>query len=814
MNNKIFSIHQLRSNFSGIIVATIVLYFYKTAFWPLTYLFIISYVLVIVSFLFSFKGKLKLSGFFHDFMPPIILAGIFILAFLLNGEYSIDLVKKDILLILVLFSLFYFLYWNCIILKNQIPVSFTISLIIALSLIISLLNLLNLVYISFLPFDIVSRLHISNGTTIANDNNLFSLFILFSLVILNFRNPNINFSFNHSRWLKHFLNLIFVLNIILSGSRRGIIVLIILFFIFCIYSLVLITKGSVFKKVFKNIITFFIITSIYFILGVIVYQALPTQKISNTLKKYALLAGRDDFRPIERFLWERDPGIPKDKNYIIDKLSFIKGYKYWGSHFATGTTLSFIETPYGKGIKVSRESGNSGGFSLSYIGPQIIYYRAHTYKISFKIKFIKGDFNSFNIGWWINDGGKGFSNTVALEKVTEPIENGWFSCSSEYTFIDSHIGMTGFLNAVADQTSFMIADFELVDLDYNSQLPRFVYEYKGKENIDVFLGKYNSPDNELNLINNGDFRYDLAFWKHTSDSLKVNVTNINGKNCAFIHRGNGNGVNWTLYYTGRSISFKRNNEYEISFKLKPVSPKTIPFSVGYWLDEGDGYIISLRLKIDTLKDGWLNVRANYTFKNDQTNLFFPIGNQIDNSEFYITDISLVNLSQPQSQVLPDSYVEDKKERETSVSDRSSRWVYAIDLWKTKYKWQNRLFGHGFDYLEWYGEKFMNDSKKYDWPHNPLISVLLYSGVLGLAAYLWLLYKTIYLYLRYIKKYSVFFIAFLLTYFFSFFSGSSPFDPPVMGFFMLLPFILHSINKNNRVTEENIDYGKNSDYRKK
>jgi hypothetical protein len=84
----------------------------------------------------------------------------------------------------------------------------------------------------------------------------------------------------------------------------------------------------------------------------------------------------------------------------------------------------------------------------------------------------------------------------------------------------------------------------------------------------------------------------------------------------------------------------------------------------------------------------------------------------------------------------------------------------------------------------------------------------------LAAYLWLLYKTIYLYLRYIKKYSVFFIAFLLTYFFSFFSGSSPFDPPVMGFFMLLPFILHSINKNNRVTEENIDYGKNSDYRKK
>ena len=41
-----------------------------------------------------------------------------------------------------------------------------------------------------------------------------------------------------------------------------------------------------------------------------------------------------------------------------------------------------------------------------------------------------------------------------------------------------------------------------------------------------------------------------------------------------------------------------------------------------------------------------------------------------------------------------------------------------------------------------------------------------------------------------------FIGFLITFFFSFFSGSSPFDPPIMGFFILLPFFIHSIHKND------------------
>jgi O-antigen ligase len=139
---------------------------------------------------------------------------------------------------------------------------------------------------------------------------------------------------------------------------------------------------------------------------------------------------------------------------------------------------------------------------------------------------------------------------------------------------------------------------------------------------------------------------------------------------------------------------------------------------------------------------------------------------------------------------------DKTNAEIMFSDRTTRWQFAKDNWNMKFRWYHKLFGHGFDYMEWYGEKFMGDSKKFDWPHNPFISTILYSGIIGLVFYLLLLLKVFMLYIEYRKKYAVLLIGFLITFFFSFFSGSSPFDPPIMGFFIMLPFLIQSIHKKD------------------
>lgn len=129
------------------------------------------------------------------------------------------------------------------------------------------------------------------------------------------------------------------------------------------------------------------------------------------------------------------------------------------------------------------------------------------------------------------------------------------------------------------------------------------------------------------------------------------------------------------------------------------------------------------------------------------------------------------------------------------SDRIERWKFALQIFTKEYNWPQKLFGGGFTFLNWYGYYFLGDKAKTDYPHNPFLYILLYSGIFGLILYVILLYKVFCYYIRYIKEYYLLFIFFLITYFFTFFSGGNPFDPPIMGFFIILPFFIDNIHKN-------------------
>jgi hypothetical protein len=126
--------------------------------------------------------------------------------------------------------------------------------------------------------------------------------------------------------------------------------------------------------------------------------------------------------------------------------------------------------------------------------------------------------------------------------------------------------------------------------------------------------------------------------------------------------------------------------------------------------------------------------------------------------------------------------------------RTARWKFAIDVFTKEFSWSQRIFGGGFNFLNWYGFYFDNDKTRSDYPHNPFLSVLLYSGIIGLLIYVFFMYKVFYYYIKYFMEYKMLAIFFLITFFFSFFSAGSPFDPPIMGFFVILPFFIHSINK--------------------
>lgn len=128
--------------------------------------------------------------------------------------------------------------------------------------------------------------------------------------------------------------------------------------------------------------------------------------------------------------------------------------------------------------------------------------------------------------------------------------------------------------------------------------------------------------------------------------------------------------------------------------------------------------------------------------------------------------------------------------------RIDRWRYAIYIFKNDYSLAQKIFGGGFDYTYRFSRKFHPDNPKrdFDYPHNPFLSVLLYSGILGLLVYLWFFVKSLYLYYIYRKEYWILGITYLITFFYSFFSSNSPFEPAFFGVMAFLPYLIHYTKK--------------------
>jgi O-antigen ligase len=123
-----------------------------------------------------------------------------------------------------------------------------------------------------------------------------------------------------------------------------------------------------------------------------------------------------------------------------------------------------------------------------------------------------------------------------------------------------------------------------------------------------------------------------------------------------------------------------------------------------------------------------------------------------------------------------------------VGGRSMRWLFALKIFSQEFSFREKILGGGFKFLNWYSYVFLKVKRLNDHPHNPFLHVLLYSGLIGLILYIFLIIKVFRFYINQFKEYSILSICFFITFFFTFFSGSTPFDPPMMGFFIMLPFI--------------------------
>lgn len=123
--------------------------------------------------------------------------------------------------------------------------------------------------------------------------------------------------------------------------------------------------------------------------------------------------------------------------------------------------------------------------------------------------------------------------------------------------------------------------------------------------------------------------------------------------------------------------------------------------------------------------------------------------------------------------------------------RIERWKYAYFIWKNQYGLKQKLIGNGFDYLRQFGVKFHGDATRQDYPHNFMLSAMLYSGILGFMVCLVFMLLVVWFYFKHNLFMLVLYLAPLM---FVSVSGNSIFTVPVFLLMSILPFYINYYHK--------------------
>ena len=117
---------------------------------------------------------------------------------------------------------------------------------------------------------------------------------------------------------------------------------------------------------------------------------------------------------------------------------------------------------------------------------------------------------------------------------------------------------------------------------------------------------------------------------------------------------------------------------------------------------------------------------------------------------------------------------------------------------------NKIFGGGFDYYEAFGERYRGSKKLLAYPNNPIISALLYSGILGALFTLLFFIISIYYAISYLKTYPSFSIILFVILVFTIFSISTIFSGPIFLIIFSLSFLIRYQEISDLIIDINIE----------
>ena len=122
--------------------------------------------------------------------------------------------------------------------------------------------------------------------------------------------------------------------------------------------------------------------------------------------------------------------------------------------------------------------------------------------------------------------------------------------------------------------------------------------------------------------------------------------------------------------------------------------------------------------------------------------------------------------------------------------RLQRVNFGIKIYSERYSTLKKITGGGFDYLRDFGNEFYaknNHRFYFDYPHNPILSAFLYSGILGGLSIIYFFIMTFLNFIRRFRSLIYFICLYVIIFFFAFFSSDSIFGNPEFVFVSLIPF---------------------------
>jgi hypothetical protein len=141
--------------------------------------------------------------------------------------------------------------------------------------------------------------------------------------------------------------------------------------------------------------------------------------------------------------------------------------------------------------------------------------------------------------------------------------------------------------------------------------------------------------------------------------------------------------------------------------------------------------------------------------------------------------------------------------------RLQRVDFGIKIFSEQYSLTKKIIGGGFDYIWDFGHEFYkknNNRFYFDYPHNPILSAFLYSGILGALSLIYFFCMTFVYFYKGFKELRYFICLYAIIFFFAFFSGNSIFGNPEFVFISLVPFYFATLKydeskKEKIITEE-------------